>query len=84
MTGTPIDTATGLQSGSEVHGTVEVLKGWLVIHADGFEARLGPDRARAEVYVRQHRAVSIEPMYVRRPTAQIGPGGANGGRVGPG
>lgn len=63
----PVDTATGLQSGSEPHtGEVLVLKGYLVTHADGFEARLGPDRARAEVYLRQHRATLIEPMFVRR------------------
>ena len=43
-----------------------VLVGWLVTHDDGFEARLGPDKARAEVYVRQHRAVRIEGMFVWR------------------
>lgn len=62
----PIDTATGLQSGSASLAHVEVLVGWLVTHSDGFEARLGPDRARAEVYLRQHRAVRIEPMFVFR------------------
>jgi hypothetical protein len=68
MTGRqPIDTATGLPSGSEVHADrAPVLVGWLVTHDDGFEARLGADRARAEVYVRQHRAVRIEAMFVWR------------------
>ena len=66
----PIDTATGLQSGSPVHSDrAPVLVGWLVTHDDGFEARLGPDRARAEVYVRQHRAVRIEGMFVWRAVA---------------
>jgi hypothetical protein len=63
----PIDTTTGRQAGGPVHtGTVELTVGYLVTHPDGFEARLGPDRARAEVYLRQHRAMLIEPMYVRR------------------
>jgi hypothetical protein len=68
MTGRqPIDTATGLPSGSEVHADrAPVLVGWLVTHDDGFEARLGADRARAEVYVRQHRAARIEAMFVWR------------------
>jgi hypothetical protein len=63
----PIDTTTGQQSGGPVFdGRAPVLVGWLVTHEDGFEARLGPDRARAEVYVRQHRAVRIEAMFVWR------------------
>jgi hypothetical protein len=63
----PVDTATGQQSESRVHtGMVEVIVGYLVTHGDGFEARLGADRARAEVYLRQHRAIRIEPMFVRR------------------
>ena len=66
----PIDTATGLQSGSPARSDrAPVLVGWLVTHDDGFEARLGPDRARAEVYVRQHRAVRIEGMFVWRAVA---------------
>lgn len=50
--------------------TVEVLVGYLVTHPDGFEARVGPDRARAELYAVRNRA-TLEPMYVRRcaPTA---------------
>ena len=43
-----------------------ILKGYLVTHADGFEARLGPDRARAEAYLRQHRGTLIEPLFVFR------------------
>lgn len=62
----PIDTATGLQSGGEVHtGQVEVLVGYLVTHADGYEARVGPDRTRAELYAARNHA-TLEPMYVRR------------------
>lgn len=67
----PIDTATGRQAGSEVHtGLVDVLVGYLVTHADGYQVRIGPDRTRAEMYaVRNH--ATLEPMYVRRcaPTA---------------
>lgn len=67
---TPIDTATGHQSGPEVHtGTVEVLVGWLVTHSDGTVARLGPDRGYAERYVRTHGGVALEAMYVRRPAS---------------
>lgn len=63
----PVDTSTGLQAGGPVHtGQQDVIVGWLVTHEDGFQARLGPDRARAEVYVRQHRAARIEAMFVRR------------------
>jgi hypothetical protein len=65
----PIDTATGLQDGSQAHPQADrapVLVGWLVTHDDGFEARLGADLARAEVYVRQHRTVRIEAMFVWR------------------
>jgi hypothetical protein len=51
-----------------------VLKGYLVTHADGFEARLGPDRARAEAYLRQHRGTQIEPLFVFR-AATCGSGG---------
>ena len=63
----PADTATGLQDGSAPHTVrAPVLVGWLVTHDDGFEARLGTDRARAEVYVRQHHATRIEAMFVWR------------------
>ena len=63
----PIDTTTGLQAGSSVHdGTVDVLVGYLVTHADGYEARIGPDRTRAELYAARKRA-TLEPMFVRRP-----------------
>ena len=63
----PVDAATGLQSGMPVHtGTVDVLVGWLVTHADGTSARLGIDRARADAYLRSHRGVAIEAMFVRR------------------
>jgi hypothetical protein len=43
-----------------------ILKGYLVTHADGFEARLGPDRGRAEEYARKHAAIRVEPMFVKR------------------
>lgn len=67
----PIDTTTGLQSGSPAHADrAPVLKGWLVTHADGTEARLGPDKGRADVYMRTHRGVAIEAMFVWRPTKE--------------
>lgn len=49
----------------------EVLVGYLVTHADGYEARLGPDRTRADLYAARNRA-TIEPMFVRRPARQDG------------
>lgn len=62
----PIDTSTGRQAGCAPHaGRVEVLVGYLITHTDGFEARLGPDKARAELYaVRNH--ARIEAMFVWR------------------
>lgn len=69
----PIDTTTGLQAGSSVHdGTVDVLVGYLVTHADGYEARVGPDRTRAQLYAVRSRA-TLEPMFVRR-AARESPG----------
>lgn len=63
---TPIDPNTGQQSGPELPGgTVDVLVGYLVIHADGFEARLGPDKTRADLYAIRNHA-TVEAMYVRR------------------
>ena len=50
-------------------GTVDVLVGYLVTHADGYEARIGPDRMRAELYAARNRA-TIEPMFVRRHAAR--------------
>jgi hypothetical protein len=45
---------------------VEVLVGYLATHSDGTVARLGPDKARAELYAASHHA-TIEMMYVKRP-----------------
>lgn len=56
----------------------EVLVGYLVTHADGYEARIGPDRTRAELYAARNRA-TIEPMFVRRPARQDGAGAASDG-----
>jgi hypothetical protein len=71
-TQTPIDTATGKQSGPPVHtGWVDVFKGYLVTHPDGYEARMGPDRTRAELYAAKNHAI-IEELYVRR---KLSPGG---------
>lgn len=47
-------------------GEVLVLKGFLVTHADGYEARIAPDRTRAELYAARNHA-TLEPLYVRRP-----------------
>ncbi len=73
----PVDTTTGLQSGSAVHtGTVEVIVGYLVTHGDGTVARLGPDRSYADRYLRTHGGTGIEEMYVRRgPQARSEPAG---------
>lgn len=46
-------------------GSVDVLVGWLATHPDGYEARIGPDRTRAELYAARNRA-TLEPMFVRR------------------
>ena len=47
-------------------GTVEVVVGYLVTLANGYNCRLGPDLGRAQHYAAEQRAVSMEPMYVRR------------------
>ena len=60
--------AAGVQL--EQVATVEVVVGYLVTHADGFEARLGPDRTRADLYAAQQHA-TVEPMFVRRKAAGI-------------
>ena len=62
----PFDVNTGLQSGPEVHtGTTDVIVGYLATHPNGYEARLGPDRARAELYAQRNHA-TLEPMFARR------------------
>lgn len=64
----------------------EVLVGYLVTHPDGYEARLGPDRTRAELYAARNRAM-LKPMFVRRsaaPSRQSDAGGPIGDAVGPG
>ena len=73
----PIDSATGLQSGQEPHtGATEVLVGYLITHADGYEVRMPADRTRAELYAVRVHAV-IEPMFVRRRAVrQAGSGAA--------
>ena len=43
----------------------EVVKGYLVTHPDGYEARLGPDLTRAEIYAAQQHG-TLEPLFVRR------------------
>ena len=64
----PIDTSTGLQAGSQAHAErVPVLVGWLVTLPDGFQSRMGLDKARADHYAAQQHGV-IEPMFVWRPT----------------
>lgn len=49
----------------EPPNAVDVLVGWLATHPDGYEARIGPDRTRAELYAARNRA-TLEPMFVRR------------------
>jgi hypothetical protein len=65
----PVDLTTGQACGSEPNygDTVGlVLVGYLVTHHDGFQARLGPDKTRAELYaVRNH--ATLEALYVQRP-----------------
>ncbi len=66
MTNAPVDTTTGLQCGDEVHqDRAPLLKGWLATHADGTEARLGPDKTRAEIYAATHHA-TLEALFVFR------------------
>jgi hypothetical protein len=48
---------------------VPVLVGWLVTFGKGNEARMGPDKARAENYA-AHSHGTIEPMYVWRPAVR--------------
>lgn len=73
--------AAGVQL--EQTGTVELVVGYLVTHADGYEARVGPDRTRAELYAAKQHA-TLETMYVRRPRPrQDGAGGPIGDAVGP-
>jgi hypothetical protein len=67
MSRAPIDTSTGLKAGSPVHGTVLVLRGYLVTHSDGTEARLPADKTRADHYAATHAGRTVEPMYVIRP-----------------
>jgi hypothetical protein len=63
----PRDTATGLQDGSAAHADrVPVLVGWLVTLPNGFETRMGPDKARADHYAAQQHGI-IEAMFVWRP-----------------
>jgi hypothetical protein len=62
----PIDTATGLQAGSDTRDMAPVLIGWLATHADGTTARLGLDKAKADHYAATHHA-TLECMYVFRP-----------------
>jgi hypothetical protein len=62
----PVDTATGQQDGSPAHdGRSPVLVGWLVTLPNGYEARLGPDKARADHYASQQHA-TLEAMFVMR------------------
>jgi hypothetical protein len=61
------EAATELQASGPVHeDRVPVLVGWLVTFGKGNEARLGPDKTRAENYA-AHSHGTIEPMYVWRP-----------------
>lgn len=73
----PIDLSTGLPCGIEPKSDTLglVLVGYLVTHSDGFEARLGPDKTRAELYAIRSNA-TIEPLFVRRkspPNAGVKP-----------
>lgn len=62
---TPIDIATGLQSGAPGHGApVYVVAGYLVTHANGSET-LFRNRHRAELYAARNQA-TLEPVFVRR------------------
>jgi hypothetical protein len=64
----PVDLTTGLQCGSETLDKVPVLVGWLATHADGTQARLVLDKAKADRYAVTHHA-QIEAMFVfRKPT----------------
>ena len=65
----PIDTTTGQPAGMQVHtDRVPVLVGWLVTLPDGFQTRMGPDKARADHYAAQQHG-TLEPMFVWRAVA---------------
>lgn len=49
-------------------GEVYVIVGYLATHPDGYEARIVPDRTRAELYAMRNHA-TLEPMFVRRKEA---------------
>lgn len=59
-----------------------VVVGYLVTLPNGYEARLGPDLTRAQVYAVQQHAARIEPMVVRRMPPAAGQAGA-GATIGP-
>jgi hypothetical protein len=61
----PVDLSTGLPCGTETRDNVPVLVGWLATHADGTQARLGLDRAKANHYAATHHA-TLEAMFVWR------------------
>ncbi len=61
--------AAGVQL--EQTGTVELVVGYLVTHADGYEARIGPDKTRAELNAARNHA-TIDPMFVKRPADPSG------------
>lgn len=68
--------AAGVQL--EQVATVEVVVGYLVTHADGTVARLGPDRGYADRYLRTHGGTAIDEMFVRRKASPAGPMGSGG------
>lgn len=62
----PRDVLTGLQSGPPAAvGPADVLVGYLVTLADGYQVRFEADRTRAALYAARNHG-TIEPMFVRR------------------
>lgn len=51
-------------------GTAElVLVGYLITHPDGWQVRMGPDKARADLYAAKQHAI-VEELLVRREARQ--------------
>ena len=57
-----------------------VLVGYLVTHADGWQVRMAPDKARADLYAAKQHAV-IEPLFVLRAAANSLDAGADAGAM---
>jgi hypothetical protein len=63
---TSADNGAGMEAGKAAYDDrAPVLVGWLVTLPNGYECRLGADKARADHYAAQQHA-TLEPMFVMR------------------